>query len=233
MVFAFRQVGDIRLLTRSAERMASGAYDATITLPRNDELGRLATTFDQLRERLRTTTISRDYLDKVLGSMSEALLLASSGGPDHAREPRGHPAAGAHRNRAGGPAGGRPRRTVQARGVQPGRLRRPRPGDDAAHAQRPGDSGLLHHLGDPGQRSRLPWLHRRRPQHRRAQDGRAADPLPCPHRRADQGAEPHAVPAPAAAVDRAGGPPGPAACAALSRRRPLQGHQRHLRPQRR
>jgi PAS domain-containing protein len=60
--------------------MASGAYDVAIALPRNDELGHLATTFDQLRERLRTTTISRDYLDKVLGSMSEALLLASLDG---------------------------------------------------------------------------------------------------------------------------------------------------------
>ncbi len=80
IAFAFRQVGDIRYLTRSAERMSSGAYDATIALPRTDEIGQLATTFDQLRERLRTTTISRDYLDRVLGSMSEALLLVGPQG---------------------------------------------------------------------------------------------------------------------------------------------------------
>jgi diguanylate cyclase (GGDEF)-like protein/PAS domain S-box-containing protein len=80
IVFAFRQVGDIRSLTRGAERMTSGSYDAAIALPRADELGHLATTLDQLRERLHTTTISRDYLDKVLGSMSEALLLVSPQG---------------------------------------------------------------------------------------------------------------------------------------------------------
>ncbi len=80
VVFAFRQVGDLRFLTRSAERMASGAYDEDIALPRGDELGQLAAQLDDLRERLRSTTISRDYLDKVLASMSEALLLVSLDG---------------------------------------------------------------------------------------------------------------------------------------------------------
>ncbi|MCC7489089.1 MAG: EAL domain-containing protein [Gammaproteobacteria bacterium] len=80
VVFARRQVGDIRLLTRGAERMSAGDYDGAIVLPRQDELGRLATSFDELRRRLQTTTISRDYLDKVLGSMSEALFIVSQEG---------------------------------------------------------------------------------------------------------------------------------------------------------
>jgi diguanylate cyclase (GGDEF)-like protein/PAS domain S-box-containing protein len=80
VTFAYRQVRALRLLTTSAERLASGAYDSVIALPRNDELGQLAQSFDALRERLRTTTISRDYLDRVLGSMSEALLLTGQDG---------------------------------------------------------------------------------------------------------------------------------------------------------
>jgi diguanylate cyclase (GGDEF)-like protein/PAS domain S-box-containing protein len=80
VTFAYRQVRAIRLLKSSAERLASGAYDGAISVPRHDELGELALTFDQLRERLRKTTISRDYLDKVLGSMSEALLLTGRDG---------------------------------------------------------------------------------------------------------------------------------------------------------
>ncbi len=79
-VFARRQLGDIQRLTRSAERMAGGTYDEPLRLRRRDEIGELALRFDELRERLRTTTISRDYLDKVLGSMSEALLLVSAQG---------------------------------------------------------------------------------------------------------------------------------------------------------
>jgi diguanylate cyclase (GGDEF)-like protein/PAS domain S-box-containing protein len=80
IIFAFRQVRAIRFLIGNARRLASGAYDTTIALPRNDELGQLAQAFDQLRQRLRTATISRDYLDKVLGSMSEALVLTSPDG---------------------------------------------------------------------------------------------------------------------------------------------------------
>jgi len=80
VVCARRQVGDLRQLTSSARRMTVGGYDEQIALPRGDELGQLASTLDELRERLRTTTISRDYLDRVLGSMSESLLLVAPDG---------------------------------------------------------------------------------------------------------------------------------------------------------
>jgi diguanylate cyclase (GGDEF)-like protein/PAS domain S-box-containing protein len=80
VAFAVRQVGDLRRLTRGAARMIGGEYGEAIALPRADELGQLAITLDELRERLRTTTISRDYLDRILGSMNEALLLVSREG---------------------------------------------------------------------------------------------------------------------------------------------------------
>lgn len=80
MIFVTRQVRAIRFLTRSTEQLARGAWDEPIRLQRTDELGQLAQGFDQLRENLRATTISRDYLDKVLASMSEALLIADPRG---------------------------------------------------------------------------------------------------------------------------------------------------------
>ena len=67
-------------------------------------------------------------------------------------------------------------------------------------------------------------------QHQRAQDRRAAHPVPRAHRLADQGAEPDAVPAPAAAGDRAGPPRQSPAGADLPGRGQVQGDQRHLRP---
>ncbi len=89
VIFAFRQVRAIRFLISSAERLTSGSYETAIALPRSDELGQLARAFDQLRERLRTATISRDYLDRVLGSMNEALILTDAEG----RVTRVNPAA--------------------------------------------------------------------------------------------------------------------------------------------
>lgn len=80
MVFASRQVRALRFLIDSSERLTDGVYDQPIVLQRSDEIGQLAQSFDQLRERLRTATISRDFLDKVLDSMSEALVLASPEG---------------------------------------------------------------------------------------------------------------------------------------------------------
>lgn len=80
VLFALRQIGAIRTLIVNAERLETGLYDTPIAVDRTDELGTLSEVLDRLRETLRTTTISRDYLDKVLGSMSEALLVIAPDG---------------------------------------------------------------------------------------------------------------------------------------------------------
>lgn len=80
IAFTRRQVDDIRLLTHSTRRMAEGDYGHPVRLARRDELGQLATAFDGLRKRLQTATVSRDYLDKILDSMSEALFVVSPQG---------------------------------------------------------------------------------------------------------------------------------------------------------
>jgi diguanylate cyclase (GGDEF)-like protein/PAS domain S-box-containing protein len=88
-VFALRQVRAIRALILSVERLADGLYEVPLEHTRADELGTLARVIDRLRETLRTTSISRDYLDKVLGSMSEAVFVISP----EARITRVNPAA--------------------------------------------------------------------------------------------------------------------------------------------
>jgi diguanylate cyclase (GGDEF)-like protein/PAS domain S-box-containing protein len=80
VAFAVRQIGDLQRLTAGAARMSAGNYGEGVGVERADELGQLARALDELRERLRTTTISRDYLDHILGSMNEALILVSSTG---------------------------------------------------------------------------------------------------------------------------------------------------------
>ncbi|MBM4195555.1 MAG: EAL domain-containing protein [Gammaproteobacteria bacterium] len=80
VTFALRQTGDLRKLTASAGRMIGGNYDVATEMQRNDEFGLLASTMEELRVRLRTTTISRDYLDRILEGINEALLLVSSTG---------------------------------------------------------------------------------------------------------------------------------------------------------
>ena len=67
-------------------------------------------------------------------------------------------------------------------------------------------------------------------QHRRAQTRRAADPLSRPYRLADEDREPHAVPASAAAGHRARASHAAVRRDPVSRHRPVQRHQRHVRP---
>ncbi len=45
----------------------------------DDEIARLAASFHDLAERLRATTVSRDYLDNVLGSMLNSVFVVSEG----------------------------------------------------------------------------------------------------------------------------------------------------------
>ena len=67
-------------LRRSTELLAAGDYENRIDLARKDEIGDLAQTVDYLRQRLKTTTVSRDHLDTVLNSMHDAILVTSPEG---------------------------------------------------------------------------------------------------------------------------------------------------------
>ena len=46
----------------------------------DDALGRLATVFNDMRNRLRSTTVSRDYVDRILSGMNEAIVVTTADG---------------------------------------------------------------------------------------------------------------------------------------------------------
>ncbi len=77
---AYRQIRVIDGLVRGAQSLAEGDYTASLPATAKDELGDLAKAFEQMRERLLKTTISRDYLDRVLGSMVDAIILTDPAG---------------------------------------------------------------------------------------------------------------------------------------------------------
>jgi diguanylate cyclase (GGDEF)-like protein/PAS domain S-box-containing protein len=67
-------------LVRSAERLGHGDYSRPLDVTLNDELGELQETLERMRQRLRQTTITRDYLTNVLSSMTDAVFVASPDG---------------------------------------------------------------------------------------------------------------------------------------------------------
>ena len=70
----------IRDLCLQAEKLSEADFGEPLTIVRDDSLGELATVFNDMRDKLRSTTISRDYLDNVLSGMSEAIVITSLDG---------------------------------------------------------------------------------------------------------------------------------------------------------
>lgn len=79
-VTARRLVRPITALTHQAERLKQGDYGDKLPVERRDELGELADAFNDMRDQLRQTTISRDYIDSVLSSMNDAVIVTAPDG---------------------------------------------------------------------------------------------------------------------------------------------------------
>lgn len=77
---AGRLVSPIQAITRQARRLQRGDFGEPLEETRDDELGQLARSFNTMRDQLRQTTISRDYVDNVLSSMNDALFVTSDDG---------------------------------------------------------------------------------------------------------------------------------------------------------
>jgi diguanylate cyclase (GGDEF)-like protein/PAS domain S-box-containing protein len=67
-------------LARGAERIGQGDYSRPLDVQRDDEIGDLQAALERMRHRLRSTTITRDYLNSVLGSMNDAVFVTSPDG---------------------------------------------------------------------------------------------------------------------------------------------------------
>ena len=79
-LFIRSQSRRIEQLRVQAEKFRDADFGEPLKETRDDELGELAAIFNDMRERLRTTTISRDYVDNILSGMSEAIIVTGDDG---------------------------------------------------------------------------------------------------------------------------------------------------------
>lgn len=70
----------IQQLKEQAEKLRDADFGERLPEVDSDELGDLAAVFNQMRDRLRETTISRDYVDSIFSSMNDAIVVTSADG---------------------------------------------------------------------------------------------------------------------------------------------------------
>jgi diguanylate cyclase (GGDEF)-like protein/PAS domain S-box-containing protein/putative nucleotidyltransferase with HDIG domain len=70
----------IRELVRGAGVLGRGGLDHRIPVRSRDELGALAGALNQMAGQLQRTTVSRDYVDGILATMNDALIVLNPGG---------------------------------------------------------------------------------------------------------------------------------------------------------
>ena len=79
--FIARQLaGPISALVKSADRIGQGDYTRPLAVVRHDELGDLQFALERMRQKLNETTITKNYLNTVLNSLSDAVLVTSREG---------------------------------------------------------------------------------------------------------------------------------------------------------
>jgi diguanylate cyclase (GGDEF)-like protein/PAS domain S-box-containing protein len=72
--------GPISALVKSADRIGQGDYTRPLAVVRHDELGDLQFALERMRQKLNETTITKNYLNTVLNSLSDAVLVTSPEG---------------------------------------------------------------------------------------------------------------------------------------------------------
>jgi diguanylate cyclase (GGDEF)-like protein/PAS domain S-box-containing protein len=78
--FARQFARPISALIRSADRIGEGDYTRPFDVARRDELGELQLALERMRQKLSETTITKNYLDTVLNSLSDAVIVTSPDG---------------------------------------------------------------------------------------------------------------------------------------------------------
>ncbi len=79
-LFAHRLGRPLAQLVRSAERIGEGDYSPPQPVSSDDEILELERALDRMRQRLRQTTITTNYLSTVLNSMNDAVLVTAPTG---------------------------------------------------------------------------------------------------------------------------------------------------------
>lgn len=72
--------GPLNTLTSAAKEIGDGKLDQRIDLRSKDELGKLATSFNKMTESLSNSMVSRSYVNNIIQSMGDMLVVASNSG---------------------------------------------------------------------------------------------------------------------------------------------------------
>jgi len=67
-------------LTQAAQKIAQGDLSQRVPADSHDEVGLLAAAFNDMTQALQTSTVSKEYVDKVITSMTDALVVLSPDG---------------------------------------------------------------------------------------------------------------------------------------------------------
>ena len=79
-VFTVKLVQPIKRLSIGAGKIGAGDLNYTVDIDSNDEIGHLAESFNRMTHNLRQTTVSREYVQNILKSMNETLIVLSPQG---------------------------------------------------------------------------------------------------------------------------------------------------------
>ena len=79
-LFVRKHTAKITQLRIQAEKLRDADFGEPLPEMQGDALGELASVFNDMRDRLRKTTISRDYVDRILSGMNEAIIITSFDG---------------------------------------------------------------------------------------------------------------------------------------------------------
>ena len=79
-VFTVRLVQPIKRLSIGAGKIGAGDLNYKVDIDSNDEIGNLAESFDRMTHNLRETTVSKEYVQNILKSINETLIVLSPQG---------------------------------------------------------------------------------------------------------------------------------------------------------
>jgi len=80
MLLTTRWKRPMRSLVGSLDQLGEGDYTQPVSVAAAEELADLAAAIERMREKLHQTTVTRNYLDVVLNSMTDAVLVTSPDG---------------------------------------------------------------------------------------------------------------------------------------------------------
>ena len=76
-----RSIGKpLHALQQAAQEIGRGRLDTRVAIRYRDEIGSLAASLNGMAAQLREKTVSKDYVDNIIRSMQEMLIVAD---PDH------------------------------------------------------------------------------------------------------------------------------------------------------